>query len=311
MATRVVEGGYLLPVDNLERELAALISHVQREKERVSGNFQQLHVLLAARGHTLLQEMDGVVVRVRQELAEKIRILKELDTARESMERDLTENKLKDLLDKNLCTLENKIGEELSRGASVGWLELEWKKEQLEQSVIEVCKVVILKERPFRSEDYSLKLRPVWSREGTSPGEIECPFQIAIENSTQNIFVADPYSKRIQVFCEKGIHLYKIPTTQFLGGIALTKEYIFVSAPRQLMKIRKSNNEPVISVQTEKAFWGIDIDTKTNIYGCEVHNKSVIVFDNNLTILKRIKLNSSQIKSNTLTYSIKLHGDSM
>ena len=311
MATRVVAGGDLLPVDELEGELAALISHVQREKERVSGNFQQLHALLAAKEHTLLQEMDGVVVRVRHESAEKIRILKDLDTARESAERDLTENKLKDVHDKNLRTLENKIGEELSRGVSVGWLELDWKKEQLEQSVIEVCKFVILKERSFRSEDYSPKLRPVWSREGTSPGEIECPFQIAIDNSTQNIFVADPYSKRIQVFCEKGIHLYKIPTTQCPRGIALTKEYIFVSAPRQLMKIRKSNNEPVISVQTEETVWGIDIDTKTNIYGCEVHNKSVIVFDNNLTILKRIKLNSSHIKSNTLTYSIKLYGDSM
>ena len=158
MATRVVAGGDLLSVDELERELAALIIHVQREKERVSSNFQQLHVLLATREHTLLQEMDEVVVRARQELAEKREVLKELDTAREGLERDLTKNILREVLDKNLLTLEDKIGEELSRGVSVGWLELDWKKEQLEQLVIEVCKVVTLKERPFRSEDYSLKL---------------------------------------------------------------------------------------------------------------------------------------------------------
>ena len=29
----------------------------------------------------------------------------------------------------------------------MGWVELEWKKEQLEQSVIKECKVVTLKER--------------------------------------------------------------------------------------------------------------------------------------------------------------------
>ena len=311
MATRVVAGGDLLSVDELERELAALISHVQREKERVSSNFQQLHALLATREHTLLQEMDEVVVRARQELADKREVLKELNTAREGLERDLTKNILRDVLDKNLLTLEDKIGEELSRGVSVAWLELDWKKEQLEQSVIEVCKVVTLKERPFRSEDYSLKLRPVWSREWTGPGEIKHPFQIAIDNSTQNIFVADSDASRIQVFNEEGNHLYQIPTPEYPRGIALTEEYIFISAKDQLLKIRKSNNKSVKSVLTEKSVWGIDIDRNTNIYGCEILNKSVIVFDNNLKFLKRIKLETSQIESNTQTHSIKLYKDSM
>ena len=311
MATRVVAGRDLLSVDELERELAALISHVQREKERVSSNFQQLHALLATREHTLLQEMDKVVVRARQELADKREVLKELDTAREGLERDLTKNKLRDVLDKNLLTLEDKIREELSRGVSVGWLELDWKKEQLEQSVIEVCKVVTLKERPFRSEDYSLKLRPVWSREGTGPGETKHPMQIAIDAPTQNIFVADYGASRIQVFNEEGNHLYQIPTPEYPRGIALTEEYIFVSSPGQLLKIRKSNNKSVKSVQTEEIVWGIDIDRNTNIYGCEFDNISVIVFDNNLKFLKRIKLETSQIKSNTRTNSIKLHKDSM
>ena len=311
MATRVVAGGDLLSVDELERELAALISHVQGEKERVSSNFQQLHALLAAREHTLLQEMDEVVVRARQELADKREVLKELDTAREGLERDLTKNILRDVLDKNLLTLEDKIGKELSRGVSVGWLELDWKKEQLEHSVIEVCKVVTLKERPFRSEDYSLKLRPVWSQEGTGAGEIKRPMQIAIDYSTQNIFVADNGANRIQVFNEEGNYLYQIPTPEYPIGIALTEEYIFVSTPSKLLKIRKSNNKSVKSVQTEKSVWGIDIDRNMNIYGCEVDNKSVIVFDNNLKFLKRIKLETSQIESDTLTHSIKLYKDSM
>ena len=311
MATRVVAGGDLLSVNELERELAALISHVQREKKRMSSNFQQLHVLLATREHTLLQEMDEVVVRARQELADKREVLKELDTAREELERDLTRNIQRDVLEKNLLTLEDKIGEELSRGVSVGWLELDWKKEQLEQSVIEVCKIVTLKERPFRSEDYFRKLRPVWSRKVTGPGEIKHPAQIAIDNSTQNIFVADYGASRIQVFNEEGNHLYKIPTPGCPKGIALTEEYIFVSNQDQLLKIRKSNNESVKSAQTEKSVWGIDIDRNTNIYGCEIGNKSVIVFDNNLKFLKRIKLETSQIKSNIQTHSIKLYKDSM
>ena len=255
--------------------------------------------------------MDGIVVRARHELAEKREILKELDTTREGLERDLTNNKLRDFLEKNLRTLEDKIGEEVSRGVSVGWVELDWKKEQLEQSVIEVCKVVTLKERPFRSEDYSLKLNPVWSREGTGPDEIKRPMQISLDNTTQNIFVTDSEADTIQVFSEEGNHLYKMPTAEYPIGIALTEEYIFVSAKDQLVKIRKSNNKSVKSVQTEKRVCGIDTDGNNNIYGCEFLNQSVIVFDNNLKFLKRIKLKTSQIKSYAVTLSIKLYKYSM
>ena len=312
MATRVVAGGELLCVDELERELSALISHVKREKERVSSNFEQLHSLLTVKEHNLLQEMDEVVVRARHELAEKRRVLKELDTARESTERDLTENKLRDVLEKNLRTLEDKIGEELSRGVSMGWLELDWKKEQLEQSVIEVCKVVTLKDRHFRSEDYSLKLRPVWSREGTGPGEIIHPMQITIDKKTQNIFVVDNVANIIQVFNERGNHLYRIPIfTASPIGIALTDKYIFISAGNQLLKIRKSNNNCVKSVETEKTVWGIDIDKYRDIYGCEFYQNSVVVFNNNLEFLNRINLKTSQIEPNTCTPSIKLYDDNM
>ena len=250
--------------------------------------------MLATKEHSLLKEMDEVVVRARQELADKREVLKELDTAREGLERDLTKNTLRDVLAKNLLTLEDKIGKELSRGVSVGWLELDWKKEQLEQSVIEVCKVVTLKERPFRSEDYSLKLRPVWSREGTGPGEIKEPMQIAIDTTQHRIYLwLIMMLTRIQVFNEEGNYLYQIPTPGCPRGIALTEEYIFVSALRQLLKIRKSNNKSEKSVRTEKTVYGIDIDRNTNIYGCEINNNSVIVFDNNLKFLKRIKLETS------------------
>ena len=119
------------------------------------------------------------------------------------------------------------------------------------------------------------------------------------------------YCNRIQVFNEEGNHLYKIPTPVCPSGIALTEEYIFVSTPSQLLKIRKSNNESVKSVKTEKSVWGIDIDRNMNIYGCERSNKSVIVFDNNLKFLKRIELETSQIKSDTENHSIKLHKNSM
>ena len=190
-------------------------------------------------------------------------------------------------------------------------MELDWKIEQLEQSVIEVCKVVTLKERPLTRIDYSVRKCPVWSHDGTGSGEIADPRQLTIDDKTQNIFVTDYAAERIQVFDGEGNHLYQISTPPFPAGITLSDEYIFVATHDKLVKIEKSNNQSIKSVETENRVWGIDTNTNTDIYGCEVNNQSIVVFDKDLKFLKRIKLRTTQATSNTHTRSIKLYEDEM
>ena len=311
MATRGPAPGELLCVDELERKLIDLSEQVELKKGEVRSNFQQLHGLLVVRETFLLREMDEIVIRARQEITEKREKLQQLHTARESSERDLTHNKFKKLLEKHLRAIEDEIGEEVARGVNVGWMELDWKIEQLEQSVIEVCKVVTLKERPLTRIDYSARKCPVWSHDGTGSGEINFPMQLAIDDKTQNIFVTDYYAERIQVFDGEGNHLYQISTPPYPAGITLSDEYIFVSTRDKLVKIEKSNNQSIKSVKTENIVWGIDTNTNTDIYVCELNNQSIVVFDKDLKFLKRLKLRTTQVNSNALTRSIKLYEDKM
>ena len=181
MATRGPAPGELLCVDELERKLIDLSEQVELKKEEVRSNFHQLHGLLVVRETYLLREMDEIVIRAGQEIAERKTNLQQLYTAREGLERDLTQNKYKKLLEKNLRAIEDEIGEEVARGVNVGWMELDWKIEQLEQSVIEVCKVVTLKERPLTRIDYSAKKSPVWSHDGT--GSVISLLRLLIQDS--------------------------------------------------------------------------------------------------------------------------------
>ena len=304
MATLIPAPGELLRADELERKLTDLSEEVELKKEDLRNNFQQLHGLLAVRETFLLKEMDEVVTRARQEVTEKRKILQELYSAREGLERDLVNNKLKKLLEKNLLAIEDKIREEVARG--VGWLELDWKREQLEQSVMDVCKVMLVSR-----VDYSAKKCPVWSREGTGSAEITSPRQIAIDKTTQNIFVTDFMASRIQVFDEEGNHLYEISTPSKPVGIALTDELIFISTEGNLVKIKKSNNKSIKSFKTEHRVWGITTNSQSDIYGCENHNRSIIVLDKDLKFMKRIELKSTQVRSDTQTQSIQLYKDSM
>ena len=311
MATRGPAPGALLCVDELERKLIDLSEQVELKKEEVRSNFQQLHSLLEVRETFLLREMDEVVIRSKQEITEKKENLQQLYTAREGSERDLTKNKYKKLLEKNLRAIEDEIGEEVARGVNVGWMELDWKIEQLEQSVIEVCKVVTLKERPLTRIDYSARKCPVWSHDGTVSGEITDPRQLAIDDKTQNILISDFNADRIQVFDGEGNHLYQISTPSGPAGITLSDEYIFVTTRYKLVKMEKSNNQSIKSVETENRVWGIDTNTNTDIYGCEFGEQSIVVFDKDLKFLKRIKLRATQVTSNADTNSIKLYEDKM
>ena len=311
MATRGPAPGELLCVDELERKLIDLSEQVELKKEEVRSNFQQLHGLLVVRETFLLREMDEIVIRAGQEITEKRTNLQQLYAAREGSERDLTQNKYKKLLEKHLRAIENEIGEEVARGVNVGWMELDWKIEQLEQSVIEVCKVVTLEERPLTRIDYSVRKCPVWFHDGTVSGGITSPEQLVIDCKAQNIFVIDFGANKIQVFDGEGNHLYQISTPPYPAGITLSDEYIFVSTRDKLVKIEKSNNQSIKSVETENRVWGIDTNTNTDIYGCEVSNQSIVVFDKDLKFLKRIKLRTTQVTSKTNTRSIKLYEDKM
>ena len=310
MATRVVAVREVTGIEELEGRLVEMVEQVEREKEKTSDIFQQLHSLLLIREGGLLRELDRIVVEARQELKEKREVLQELQTAKESSERDLTKNKLKEVLEKHLRALEDLIREELSKPLNLTWIEVEWRREQLEQSIVEVSQVVKMKERPFRTEDYSLKLRPVWYREGTSSSVIEDPYQLAIDTISGNIFVADQSTKKIKVFDNAGHYLYHITTPPYPIGLCLSDEFIFVTTrEHKLVKIEISNNNAIRSVETVKWVYGVDISS--NIYVCEYSNKSVSVFDDNLNFLKRIPLKSPHFTSDSRTYSIKLYENTM
>ena len=98
------------------------------------------------------------------------------------------------------------------------------------------------------------------------------------------------------MFDKTAHYLYHILTLTHPIGLCLSDEFIFItSAEKKLVKIQTSNKKSIKSVVTENWVYGMDISN--NIYGCEINNKSVSVFDKNLNFLKRIPPKSPHITS--------------
>ena len=75
--------------------------------------------------------------------------------------------------------------------------------------------------------------------------------------------------------------------------------------------MENSSNLSIKSVLTENSLFGIESNNNSDIYVCEYLNQSIVVFDKDLRFEKRIKLNSTQLNSDTRTYSMKLHEGNM
>ena len=169
-----------------------------------------------------------------------------------------------------------------------------------------------LKKRPFGTEDYSLKLRPVWQHEETGSSVIKDPQQLATHNVSGNIFVVNRDASKIQVLDTTGHYLYHIPTPPNPAGLCLSDEFIIVTTwgnNPKLVKIQISEKKTIKLVIRQYPLYGMDISD--NIYVCEYFDQSVSVFDKNLNFLKSIPLKSPHLTSDTLIYSIRLYEDNM
>ena len=312
MATRVPAPEELC-AGELERKLRDLCEHVELKKEEVRSNFQQFHCLLAMRETFLLEEMDDIVRTAIQEIKEKKETLRELNTARDGLERDLTKNKLKEILDKNLRQLEDEIGRELARGVNVEWIELEWKREQLEQSVVEVCGVVSLNERPVAvlPVDYSQRMCPVWScvRQGTGQNELSAPFHLVTDKDSGQVFVYDT-ANRIQVF-DNGNYQRSIEVG-FVDAvsIAITPHQLFVLciglANSNLAELDKLSGNIVNNVTLNYPISSITADTDTLYGGTRLTNQILHLSLDNMSTIRITSLNSPHIDQGTGLHDLKV-----
>ena len=78
-----------------------------------------------------------------------------------------------------------------------------------------------------------------------------------------------------------------------------------------LVKIEKSSNNYVKFVTTENDVFGIESNTNSDIHVCETNDQSIVVFDENLRFIKRLKLKSYLVSSLASSYSVKLYDDLM
>ena len=101
---------------------------------------------------------------------------------------------------------------------------------EIERSISRLGEIV---ELPVYVPHYATCHTPIVAtgKRGSAPGELYHPFGVAIHDETHQIFVANQFCDRVEIFSETGEFLYQLGVRQlsFPRGIAIHGDSVYVS----------------------------------------------------------------------------------
>ena len=139
-------------------------------------------------------------------------------------------------------------------------------------------------------------------REGKAPGELDCPFGVAIDEATHQIFVANYNNHRVEVFSETGEYICQLGIGQLTEpwGIAIHGDNFYVSCwdhtvskfcLTEMRLVRKIGG----MVSDNGQFYyprQLTTDPIGRIFIADTHNNRICIHDTNLNHLYNIKCQS-------------------
>ena len=254
----------------------------------IQSHFGELVKSVRTREAELLKEVDTILTKFKEKVKEKDKMKVELDKTKEFIEQNIQLPGLislqQDLVKKIEESL-NKIKNEIKN-----WEISFIFDDNLNQSVKQHGQVSI--RSPFHKQkippiDYATKLQPVKSfgTIGTGPGKFNSPWSIAIDPGTNNIYVPDLNSKRVQVFSSEGIYLFKFGNYGLMNrpiGITIYQAKVFVlQFDGNCILVYNLNGTYIQTVGEGQLTnpYGIDInEVNGDIYVCDSGNNRIQVF---------------------------------
>ena len=200
---------------------------------RIHDKFNQLIVCLNRRREELIAEHRGRQEERRAATTSRIQTLQQLNDSRANLQTQMKENQLHSMLERMVEEIETRMRllEVVAREVEVL---LECDTQQLEETISVLGQLVEREIVPIPNYPALLQPRVSVGKEGTGPGELDCPQGIAFDELTQLIYVANgnPYSNcGIIVFSVTGEYINTFCKGQVKCpvGIAINGDEVYVS----------------------------------------------------------------------------------
>ena len=279
---------------------------IKETRKKIQDSFQRSHEALRVRESTLLSRVDEIEKEYNSKTQEMRELMGSLNKAKSQNADTLSSNKLCDVNEIILSTIDKKIAELTADTDSS--IEFEW--DSLFETGIEQLGSIKLNgltnispSRTFSPHvkpvvpDYKAKQLPTAycckkSSQQKAPGELNNPKCIAVHYITGNIYIADASNHRVQVFTCNGDYLFMFDEKMNCPlGICITHNRVLVTQHSgHCINMYELEGKLIKSVGSkgsgEAQFnypLGLSVsDVTNNIYVCDCNNNRVQILTEDL-----------------------------
>ncbi|KAI6657305.1 hypothetical protein LOD99_53 [Oopsacas minuta] len=187
---------------------------------------------------------------------------------------------------------------------------LSWHEQEFKQFLTSICTI-----EPC---PIPVTPNPVWTsaKRGSENDNIFRPHGLSIDPETNEIYIADCYNSRVQVFTNEGIHrrIIKHPEILNVHRILCTHQHLYVTDPinKHVYKLNKHTDEVLYSEELEFTPGGLDVFNNTT-YISDFKTISLYLYDDELyknsTI--ELKLMTNENEEEIRLLDIKILEDSI
>ncbi|KAI6647632.1 NHL repeat containing protein [Oopsacas minuta] len=293
-----------IPIEN--KYLDDLREKIEIVKLELKKKYEKLHHLLSLSEMEKFRDLDIIYEHYEKLFADRIININELEIAKNTVFDSLNQSDLKPAYAKIISTLETEKKAYQNFTVDVPDLIVHWDELSFQDSLQNICHIIEVK-----SPGKFFKMKPNWhqSKRGNGPEDLNHAKGIAVDNETQNLYIADCLNDRIQVYDENGIFLETFCQKKVLlpRRICISGQFLFItSGLHQLNKINKYTGEIIGKTEFEFSLSGIDSKGNKYLYVCDLLNLQIVVVRiSNLKFKRKFTLKATN-NSDTQTRDIRV-----
>ena len=293
--------------DGTGRVPVRILTGRRESRKNIRYSFKRSHEALQMRENILISCIDEIEKEFNNKTQEMNKLVEALNKEMRQCEENLSANKLADVTEIVRSTIDMKI-RELTAVTDTS-IKFEWDVafetgiRQLGniklngQTIITPTSIFPPHVKPI-VPDYKTKQLPTTycckkASEHKFPGELNYPFGIAIQYDTGNIYIADSFSHRVQVFSCNGDYLFMFSERMNLpAGICISQNKVFVSQHSgNCINMYELDGKLIKSVGSSKGNgnaqfnhpYGLDVSGRNNyIYVCDCSNHRIQILTEKL-----------------------------
>ena len=260
----------------------------------IESRFSDISKLLITRKNTLLQELEEILNKYKQENIKRREEISELREGMKLIQEKFTYTSLKEYQSEIIISLQKKQKTIESESKPKNSISIEFDNRLLDlMNVFGKISVDNSNDSYLPVVQYTGKVRPVVSVgiPGNGRGEFQSPYGVVVERKSENIYVAEQYNNRVQVFDKEAKYLFEFGSEKMQSPlyIVIYKDRVFVTQNRGgCLLVYDLDGKFIQQVGTPGSAEGqlsnprgIAIhNTNGDIYICDYSNNRIQIFSN-------------------------------